>query len=546
MAGSIEGAKTSAPASVFVRQATGLVRELSWFDTFIVVFAILNVPLGLSEVSAFATGATVYPAANMPLAFIISAPAMLTIGMVYALFTAAMPRSGGDYVWASRVLHPSIGFGVNFFVTFILLSSAGLNSLLMATWFLPPFFHILGLDGAAAFSADTTGYGAVLVGTVVTLLLLGVFLLGLRRVRQIMFGLFVFIMLGTIFWMVLLFVLPHGDFVTLFNANQGNGAYQSVLNTATKAGYQILPSAVFFNTFLGVIYAFQSYNGFQNSGYFSGEIKQAPSSALRAMFTALICGAIGFSLGMLAIYHYYGQNFIGAIATNGLTFPKANVLPFPAVMPALGLFVTDNPIIHMIIALTFLAAIFWIQPPAVLIGTRNLFAWSFDRLLPGKLADVSDRLHSPVVATVIVAIVIEVFTLITIKTNYFGQLLGLAAFSALVGVIVSIAAIIFPYRRPEIFEKAPAIVRRRFLGLPAMSIWGALSLIVNGVLCYIAFTSPAFGGSSNLLDPTFLKGVFFTALGIIIPALFYFVSRFVTRSTRKLDIAQAYKDIPPE
>ena len=205
MAKSVEGARTS--ASVFVRQATGLVRELSWLDTFIMVFAILNIPLGLAEVSAFATGASAYPAANMPLAFVLSAPAMLTIGMVYALFTAAMPRSGGDYVWASRVLHPSIGFGVNFFVTFILLSSAGLNSLLMATWFLPPVFHILGLDNVAAFCADTTGYGAVTVGTIVTLLLLGVFLLGMRRVRQIMFGLFAFIMLGTIFWLILLFAL---------------------------------------------------------------------------------------------------------------------------------------------------------------------------------------------------------------------------------------------------------------------------------------------------------------------------------------------------
>ena len=243
-----------------------------------------------------------------------------------------------------------------------------------------------------------------------------------------MFGLFVFIMAGTILWMALLFILPHSDFVTQFNANQGNGAYLSVLATANKAGFQILPTAVFLNTFSAIIYAFQSYNGFQNSGYFSGEIKQAPSSAMRAMIAALIFGAIGFSLGMLAIYHYYGQDFIGALATNGLVFPNSTALPFPAVMPSLGLFVTDNPIIHLIIALTFLAAIFWIQPPAVLIGTRNLFAWSFDRLLPGRIADVNDRLHSPVVATVIVAIVIELFTWITIKTSYFGNLLGLAGF----------------------------------------------------------------------------------------------------------------------
>lgn len=544
MARSAEGASPS--ASIFVRQATGLVRELSWFDTFIMVFAILNVPLGLSEVAAFATGASAYPAANMPLAFILSAPAMLTLGMVYALFTAAMPRSGGDYVWASRILHPSIGFGVNFFVSFILLSSAGLNSLLMATWFLPPVFHILGLNGLAAFSADTTGFGAVTIGTLVTLLLLGVFLLGLRRVRQIMFGLFAFITIGTIIWLILLFALPHSDFVANFNAGQGSGAYQSVLAAATKAGYQILPSAVFLNTFSAVIYAFQSYNGFQNSGYFSGEIKQASSSVFRAMLSALIFGAIGFSLGMIAIYHYYGQDFVGALATGGLAFPNATALPFPAVMPALGLFVTTNPVIHMLIALTFLAAIFWIQPPAVLIGTRNLFAWSFDRVLPGRLADVNDRLHSPVIATIIVAIVIELFTLITIKTSFFGNLLGLAAFSALVGVIMSFAAIIFPFRRPDIFEKSPPIVRARLGNIPAICIWGALSLIVNGTLCYIAFSSPPFGGSSNVLDPTFLKGVFFSALGLIIPIVFYFISRAVSRNVRKLDISQAFDEIPPE
>lgn len=536
------GAKTTS-ASVFVRQATGLVRELSWFDTFIMVFAILNIPLGLSQVSAFATG--IYPSANMPLAFILSAPAMLTIGMVYALFTGAMPRSGGDYVWTSRVLHPALGFGVNFFVTFILLASAGANSLFMATWFLPPVFYIIGLPGAAAFSADTAGIGALVVGTLVTLLLLGVFLLGLRRVRQIMFGLFVFIMAGTIFWLALLFILPHSDFVTIFNANQGSGAYQKVIATATKAGYQILPAAAFLNTFSAVIYAFQSYNGFQNSGYFSGEIKHAPPSVMKAMFAALIFGAIGFSLGMLAIAHYYGTQFIGSLSTNGLAFPNAAKLPFPAVMPSLALFITTSPVVHLIIALMFLAAIFWIQPPAVLIATRNLFSWSFDRVLPGKLADVNERLHSPVIATIVIAIVIEVFTYITIKTNYFGQLLGLAAFSALVGVIVSIAMIAFPFTRRDILEKAPGFVKARVLGIPVCTIWGVLSLIVNGTLCYIAFTSPAFGGTPDVLNPSFLRGVFFTSLGIIIPGLFYFVSQLINR-TRKLDISQAFKDIPPE
>ena len=41
-------------------------------------------------------------------------------------------------------------------------------------------------------------------------------------------------------------------------------------------------------------------------------------------------------------------------------------------------------------------------------ATRCLFAWSFDRLLPERVATVSERTHSPVNATLITAIVAEI------------------------------------------------------------------------------------------------------------------------------------------
>jgi len=79
--------------SFFVRDATGLVRELSWFDTFLCAFGILNVGLGL--VQAFAYAPFVFPGGNIPIAFIIAIPGAFFLGLLNALFTAAMPAREG-------------------------------------------------------------------------------------------------------------------------------------------------------------------------------------------------------------------------------------------------------------------------------------------------------------------------------------------------------------------------------------------------------------------------------------------------------------------
>ena len=125
----------------FVRDATGLVRELSWFDTFLCGFGILNVALGL--VQAFAYAPYVFPGSSMAVAFLIALPGAFFIGLLNALFTAAMPRSGGDYVWVSRSLSPVVGFAVNFFATFGVIAAAAVNIWYMASNFLAPVLYIL-------------------------------------------------------------------------------------------------------------------------------------------------------------------------------------------------------------------------------------------------------------------------------------------------------------------------------------------------------------------------------------------------------------------
>src|SRR5260370_849841 len=50
----------------------------------------------------------------------------------------------------------------------------------------------------------------------------------------------------------------------------------------------------------------------------------------------------------------------------------------------------------------------WV-PGAFLIATRAMFAWSFDRLAPEKLAEVHPRYRSPWVAIMVPAVLGEIF-----------------------------------------------------------------------------------------------------------------------------------------
>ncbi|MGI0080865.1 MAG: APC family permease, partial [Nitrososphaerales archaeon] len=99
---------------MFRRKSTGLVREGRWIDSFIFNSSAswLFGPL-VFAISAlyWLNGADLLSAEGIALIF------ALAIAAMYAILTAVMPRSGGDYVFNSRILHPSIGFGFNFSLT---------------------------------------------------------------------------------------------------------------------------------------------------------------------------------------------------------------------------------------------------------------------------------------------------------------------------------------------------------------------------------------------------------------------------------------------
>ena len=95
--------------SNFTRNATGLVREVSMWDALIMNTLGMNVAVG--SVLLLQQAPAIFPGGNMVLAVVIGTVIMaFTLLWVYSEFSAAMPRSGGDYVFVSRALHPFLGW----------------------------------------------------------------------------------------------------------------------------------------------------------------------------------------------------------------------------------------------------------------------------------------------------------------------------------------------------------------------------------------------------------------------------------------------------
>src|SRR6266568_8741417 len=128
--------------NLFVRNATGLVRELSAFDAFNLVFSAVLIPVGITQVLSFAP--TFWPNANVLLSFLFSLPLVLCFGLVYLYFTIAMPRSGGDYVWVSRILGPGVGFLTNLSLTFVFTTWISFNFTTMMTLLVPSLAYVAG------------------------------------------------------------------------------------------------------------------------------------------------------------------------------------------------------------------------------------------------------------------------------------------------------------------------------------------------------------------------------------------------------------------
>jgi APA family basic amino acid/polyamine antiporter len=169
---------------------------------------------------------------------------------------------------------------------------------------------------------------------------------------------------------------------------------------------------------------------------------------------------------------------------------------------------------------------------------RNLFAWSMDGLIPSAVSKVSRR-GTPYVATVIVALVAVGMVILTIYSTFVRLVVNYTLLYSITFLLAGIAAVAFPYRRPDIFERSPAFVRRRVGGIPLISIAGAIEAAVFVVIIIEALRTPAFGGPAGHTALLVICGL------ILFAPVFYAASRWV-RTKQGYDVDAAFRTLPPD
>lgn len=485
-----------------------------------------------------------FPQSNMFLAFLIAIPLVgLGPALLYSMLGAAMPRTGGDYVYVSRVIHPALGFMTNWLFTLTVISFIGDAGYVFPSSALNIFVATIGqMTGNTSLVTSSTWFttsgGEIVTGTILILGVTILMALG-KAVWNFMKILFFIVMIGTIVNIIFLLTVSNATFISTFNsmfASQ-NYTYAGIIHTAVADGYK--PGSTLSGTIGGLVYAMAGLIGFNFASYSAGEAKSSSKSMPIAIVGSLIIGGILFALWAFGIYHAFGYDFFSGanyLASCGSSCANSS-LPIPVSVNSLFTILKQNPILEILGALGFGLAWIWLTPTDFIPVVRNMFAWSFDRVGPERLADVNPRYNSPVKAIILTAVLGEILLVLFVETNFGVAFANTTILLNLVFFITSFAGILFPFKAKSVFEQAPGWVKAKVGGFPVIALVGVFSAIVQSILLYGSLTNTYIGGSPVSYPIT---------AGLAIGGLvIFYVSRWY-RKSHGINLDLVFKEIPPE
>ena len=528
--------------SVFVRDATGVVREVSALHALVISFAIINT--AGSFALAYITDEIVLPGSNLGFAFLLTIPFVIINALAYTMMTETMPRSGGDYIWMSRMLHPAFGFGFEWVVTIFQALFFGTFAAFTINSSLASGFGSLGLVignsslvGLGQYLATNTG--VVEIGTLMIVIVFLLDILALKHYLKIQLFLYVFVVISWVLFLAVFATTNNAGFQSAFNDffSSYNVTYTGVISQAQSAGFSN-PGLVTFGsaTLLAIPYSFFAIIGWTWPALVGGELKNPRKSMRYGCIITGVLAAVIVAAGGFLVQPILGADFLNAAGY--LTAAGTYTAPVPFNLYYLAMVINRNPVLDalLVVGLTFQGLI--LVSAGTLVYSRVFMAWGFDRALPSKFADVSERFHTPIVAVGVFSALLELGLLLTLYAGVVFSQINITLILILLYAFVGLSQMVLPYRRKNIFDLSP-YKNSKIAGVPTMTIVGAVNFVVFMILSAFCLYYPSLSGPTGASAMAFMFGMF--VLGVLI----FYASWFYNKR-KGIPVELAYKEIPPE
>src|SRR3954469_21743701 len=380
----------SAPG-VFTRASSGLVRQVRTDD--VMFYGWQQIALGyiIFIVAAW----QFYPGASMELATLIATVAGLFIAGCYGLLSMVYPRSGGDYVFMSRILHPVAGIVLSMSLIFWQLFYTGVNGAFLAKFGIAPMLSSLGVQehNAALIDAGNwfSGKRGLFLGGV---LVIGTFSIVQYRGAGVYFKIQRWASYVTAVSLLVTFVTlalaATGvlDFHHNFDAAAAAGAYDNVIKAAGDTHH---PFSLAQTTFFAAWPAFSLWFAVLSVS-FGGEVKDGQRSQLRGMTLSIVTMGGAMILLMFLYRAAFGSAFM--LASTEVTPDKFPLDAAPYVNLYTGI-AGGNPVPTVVNSLWVLSLLFFVGASSLMVSTRSMLAWSLDGMAPKWFSSVSAKFHTP-------------------------------------------------------------------------------------------------------------------------------------------------------
>jgi basic amino acid/polyamine antiporter, APA family len=588
----------AATPTLFLRNATGLVKGWSGFDAFVYSFMSVNlVTLGMwYSFSVFGWVTNGSPIA----AILVTAVAMTFLCITYAGLIAVMPRAGGDYVWQSRILDGPPGaiagavtigiaaylvggaLGLDNTIALVLglggliaggalgLWRGGIGFVLAATgWWLilalwaPIYGAILNLElvQPVAAIAGITGLPSAadmtfIVSLVVIAIVTGLVALGMAGYARIQRASLAIGLLVLVVVFALMAISSQADFQAAFDREAQamwnvSNAYQTTIDVETEfyaapfpaldplgfgpGTWLLIPLMLFWLLYPN--WGATLYGEVRGAGDFRKVLIGMLGGTWVATFLAIVFVLLSAKTFGWDFFQATNVNYLDPVyLVEGAPAPVIPIWGYPMMLAS---FLVDNNIFQIIIVVLAGAWFLGWAGTLFLSSTRMIFAAAFDRILPEQAARVSDR-GVPWVALLLIMVPSVVLSwFYAYNADFVSLTLDAALVIAVMFLGSAFAATILPWWKKDVYQNSP-MARMSVFGLPLISIAGAITTIFLGWVLFLWITEPLYAiGVGNPNSLIFL-GILYGVAAII------YVAARIYRRTQGVDLDAIHAEIPAD